>query len=335
MKRIVQMLVSLLLAGTILWWLYRDFPFSTVMETLRYGMNWGWMLFSLLFGIFPQILRGWRWSMTLEPLGEYPSRRNCVYAVFMSFAASLIVPRIGEFSRCVTLKNTDGISFSKSLGTVVTERIVDSLFVLAVLSIIFLLEFPLFMHFFDIIGLGSNLFLHKFTPAGVVVTLTCAAAALVLLFIVLRRFHLHKKFKETFRQVWEGIISLRKVKNLSVYLIETIVIWLCYFLHFYLAFYAFGFTAHLGLEAGILSFCMITVAVLVPTPNGAGPWHFAVKVVLMLFGVTAHDAILFALIVHAMQTLLVVILGLYGYAAIFLHKKHVVASPTNNNPQKY
>ena len=55
-----------------------------------------------------------------------------------------------------------------------------------------------------------------------------------------------------------------------------------------------------------------TFAVIVPTPNGAGPWHFAVITMMMLYGVSATDAGIFALIVHGIQTLLVIILGIYG-----------------------
>ena len=55
-----------------------------------------------------------------------------------------------------------------------------------------------------------------------------------------------------------------------------------------------------------------TFAVIVPTPNGAGPWHFAVITMMMLYGVSATDAGIFALIVHGIQTLLFIILGIYG-----------------------
>ena len=65
---------------------------------------------------------------------------------------------------------------------------------------------------------------------------------------------------------------------------------------------------------------------LVPTPNGAGPWHFAVKTVLMLYGVAGDDGALFALIVHAVQTLLVAALGLYALGAIFIVKSERVKS---------
>ena len=55
-----------------------------------------------------------------------------------------------------------------------------------------------------------------------------------------------------------------------------------------------------------------TFAVSVPTPNGAGPWHFAVITMMMLYGVNATDAGIFALIVHGIQTLLVIVLASTG-----------------------
>ena len=56
-----------------------------------------------------------------------------------------------------------------------------------------------------------------------------------------------------------------------------------------------------------------TFAVIVPTPNGAGPWHFAVITMMVLYGVSSSDAALFALVVHSIQTLLVIALGLWGW----------------------
>lgn len=69
-----------------------------------------------------------------------------------------------------------------------------------------------------------------------------------------------------------------------------------------------------------------TFAVIVPTHNGAGPWHFAVITMMMLYGVNATDAGVFALIVHGIQTLLVIILGIYGW----LHLSFV--NRTKQNP---
>lgn len=85
--------------------------FSRVWEVLDGGMNYWWMLVSLVFGVFSHIFRGWRWKLTLAPLGEYPKTSDCVYAIFVSYAANLVVPRVGEISRCGVLAKYDGTSF--------------------------------------------------------------------------------------------------------------------------------------------------------------------------------------------------------------------------------
>ena len=239
----------------------------------------------------------------------------------MSFAASLIIPRIGEISRCATLKKVEGTSFPVSLGTVVTERIVDSALVLLILLATFICEVPAFLRFFSTIGFTTDAFFEKFSVGGIIISAICLSlimGGLAYIFIRLKTF---KRFQDVFKKFSQGLVSVRQVRNTSLYIFFSISIWLCYFLHFFLAFYAFDFTSHLGIHAGLLAFCMITVAVLVPTPNGAGPWHFAVKVVLMQFGISLSEAILFALIVHALQTLLVIILGIYGYLTLTLSKK--------------
>lgn len=112
--------------------------------------------------------------------------------------------------------------------------------------------------------------------------------------------------------IWEGVMSLKNVKNVPLFVLYTLLIWLCYFYHFYITFYCFQFTEHLSFLAGLVMFVGGTFAVIVPTPNGAGPWHFAVITMMMLYGVNATDAGIFALIVHGIQTLLVIVLGIYG-----------------------
>ena len=121
--------------------------------------------------------------------------------------------------------------------------------------------------------------------------------------------------------MWEGVLSLRKVHNLPLYLFYSLLIWVGYFLHFYIAFFCFDFTSSLSVGAAFLIFCVGTFAVLVPTPNGAGPWHFAVKTMLVLYGVAEPQAVMFALVVHTIQTALVVLLGAFGWARVNYRKK--------------
>ncbi len=305
----------------ILWWMYRGTNWSDFGHYVLHEMNWWWMLLSLAFGILPQMARAWRWKMALEPLGEHPRRTSCTDAIFMSYAASLVIPRVGEVTRCGTLKTSDGVSFTKSLGTVVTERFVDSLLMLLFTGIAFLLQLPMFLRFLKETNTNVGDLLHRFTGTGYIVTFICLVAALIAGVVAIRRFSFFKKGRDMLQDMWEGILSLRKVRNLPLYLFYSVLIWVGYFLHFYIAFFCFDFTAHLSIGAAFLIFCVGTFAVLVPTPNGAGPWHFAVKTMLVLYGVAETQAIMFALTVHTIQTALVVLLGAFGWARINSKRK--------------
>ena len=63
-------------------------------------------------------------------------------------------------------------------------------------------------------------------------------------------------------------------------------------------------------------FAAISLAIIIPTPNGAGPWHFVVISMMTLYGVSEVGASSFALIVHTFQTLGVIALGVYGWMAL-------------------
>lgn len=315
-RDILKVLVPLLLGGGILYWMYRGFNWYEFRKVLQHDVRWSWMVASLPFGILAQMLRGLRWKQMLTPIGERTRVSTSVNAIFLSYAASLVVPRIGEVMRCGVLKRRDGVSFSKSLGTVVTERMVDSLLVVVFSSVILLMQIGVFMLFFHRTGVSLGDLLGRFTWAGYWVTAVCIVMLLVGLWFLARRLTLFSKVAGLAHDLWTGILSLGKVQNLWLFLFYSAAIWVCYFFHFYLTFYCFGFTAHLGLMAGLVSFVVGTIAVIVPTPNGAGPWHFAVKTILVLYGVDGAEAAFYALIVHSIQTALIVLLGLYALVAL-------------------
>lgn len=255
---------------------------------------------------------GWRWRQTLEPLGAYPKRSDCVDAIFISYAANLMLPRVGEVSRCGVLVKYDDVSFSKSLGTVVTERLVDTLCILLITGLTFMAQMPMFLRFFQETGTKIPSLMHLLTSPWFYVSLFSVIGVLVLAYYLMRMLSFFEKVKGVVLNVCEGVMSLRNVKNIPLFVFYTLFIWGCYFYHFYLTFYCFSFTEHLSFQAAMVMFVGGTFAVIVPTPNGAGPWHFAVITMMMLYGVSATDAGIFALIVHGIQTLLVIILGIYG-----------------------
>jgi hypothetical protein len=309
----LKIVLPLVLGGAILYWMYRDFDFSSMAYVLSNEMDWTWMLLSFPFGILAQVVRGYRWRQTLEPLGERPRTATAVYAIFLSYAASLVVPRIGEFTRCAVLKRYDGVSFPKALGTVVTERAIDTLLLAVVIAMALLFGMTMFSTFFQQTGTNLSTIMQRFTTEGYFVTAVCGVAALILLYFLLRRLSIYNKVKATLGGIWQGIISLKDVRNLPLFILLSAAIWVCYFLHYFLTFFCFPFTEHLGVGCAVVTFVVGSIAIIVPTPNGAGPWHFAVKTMLILYGVADDHALFFVLIVHTVQTLLVVALGIWAW----------------------
>ena len=312
-SRLIRIVLPLLLGAFILYWAYRDFDFERAFRVLRHGLRWDWMALSLFFGVWSHVSRGLRWRQTLDPLGVHPRKSHLIDAIYLSYATSLVVPRLGEVSRCGVLSRYDGVPFSKSLGTVVTERMVDALCMLLIAGVTLLLELPVFLIFFHQTGTKIPSLVHLFASPWFYVALFSVVGAVAVLVWMVRALSVFERVRGVVLDVWQGIVSLRQVRNVPLFLFHTVVMWACYFLHFYLTFYCFPFTADLGIQAGLVMFVAGTFAVIVPTPNGAGPWHFAVISMMMLYGVDATDASTFALLVHGVQTLLVVVLGLWGW----------------------
>ena len=313
LKKSLKALLPIVLGVFVLYFVYRDYDFSRLGEVLANQVAWDWMALSLLFGILSHVFRGLRWKQTLQPLGEHPKSSNCINAIFVSYAANLIFPRMGELTRCAVLNKTDGVNFSKALGTVVTERIIDGVCILLITAVTFLLQMSVFMRFISETGTKIPSLIHLVSSPWFYVSLFCVIGVCVLLYYIIKVFGLPRKVRALLLGIWKGILSVRQVDNPPLFVGYTTLIWLSYLLHFYFTFFCFDSSADLGLLAGLVMFVGGTFAVIVPTPNGAGPWHFAVITMMMLYGVSNADAATFALIVHAIQTLLVIVLGIWGW----------------------
>lgn len=323
LRKSLKIAFPLLLGGMILWWMYRDFDWNALWQALNKGMDWTWMWLSMPFGILAQVLRAFRWRQALSPLDEHPRLLTSVNSIFLSYVSSLVIPRVGEVLRCGVLKKYEGTSFTKAIGTVVTERVVDTLVMLVFSSMAVLLQIRVFSIFLSETGVGFEEILGRFSATGYWVTAVCLLVLVVSLFSVAKRLAWFSKTKGVLKNVVDGVLSLREIRHIPLYIMYSVGIWVAYFLHFYLTFFCFSYTSDLGVTAALIAFIVGSFAVLVPTPNGAGPWHFAVKTVLVLYGVSESDGVMFVLIVHTLQTLLVVLLGLYAAGVLaFTRTKH-------------
>ena len=312
----MKIVLPLLIAGGLLYWMYRDFDFAEAKRIFLDEMNIWWLFASLIPITLSHILRGLRWLITLEPLGYRPKTGDSIDSIFIAYAANVLVPRVGEVSRCAVLTKYDKVPFSKALGTLVAERLIDMLLVLLFVCVMLLTQLDVFLSLFAQTGTNETSFAELFSSPKTYITIAAVVVACVVLWLLLKKTRLYAKVKQAVGGFVDGLLSLKTMNRKGLFLLYTIGIWVGYFLEFYLAFFCFPFTAELTVVQGLVIFAAISLAIVIPTPNGAGPWHFVVISMMTLYGVSNTDASSFALIVHTFQTLGVIMLGAYGWVAL-------------------
>ena len=318
LKKTARWLVPLFIAAAILIYMYHDFDFRAVWQILTEETNVWWLFVSLVPILVSHVLRGLRWLQTLEPIGYRPRPINSVLSIYVAYASNILIPRVGEVSRCGVLTKYDGVPFSKALGTLVAERIVDFIIAFSFCSIMLIFQSGKLVAFFDKMGTGDGGMVQIFKSPCFYVAIVAVVGVAVL---VWRLIHRSKNkaatgVARTLDNFVEGFVSLKNVRRLWLFVLYTLLIWTCYYLEFYLCFYAFPFTEALGPSAGAVIFAAISVAIIIPTPNGAGPWHFVVITLLGMYGVLEAQAASFALIVHTFQTVFVLLFGLTAWTLL-------------------
>ncbi|WP_164000855.1 lysylphosphatidylglycerol synthase transmembrane domain-containing protein [Pyxidicoccus caerfyrddinensis] len=132
MKRAVKLLASLLVTFLFMWWAFRDTDWATQVASLK-AANYAWVVpyFGCLLVI--HLLRTLRWGCLLSGLEKVPFRK-LNEASGIGFMMLLVLPfRLGEFARPFLIAQRSSIRRSAAMTSVVLERIVDGLFVAAMM----------------------------------------------------------------------------------------------------------------------------------------------------------------------------------------------------------
>ena len=316
-QKIIQILLPLALGVILLWYLYRNQDLSAMVDVMKKDVNYGILFFSLIFGLLGNMFRGFRWALLIDSLGKRVRRKNTVYSVIGSYAINMALPRVGELWRCGVISKYEKLSFTKALGTLFVDRIMDTVVVGLLTLCLFVFNIKFFTNFF---AENPPAFIAAVSAAISSVWTYIGLAAVVLIvwfvFVKLKHLAIVQKAKSMLGNVWEGFKSLWKIERKKMFIVQTLAIWVCYFLYFYITFFAFDFTKDLGIRIGLIAFAMSSIGVAVPVQGGIGVWHFMVISTFVAFGVDSTDAGAFAFLVFAIQTLWVVIVGLFGIAAL-------------------
>jgi uncharacterized protein (TIRG00374 family) len=277
--------------------------------------NKWWLLAMSLVGGVSHLMRAERWRMLLVPSGNKVGLGNSFLSLLIGYLVNLAVPRGGEISRCYNLYKLEGTPVEVSFGTVVIERIVDVLCLLAAIVLAFLFEWKSLVSFIGSLGIGSSTSTGFSLPwwiiAGIVGLIALAVAA-----YLLRKNERLIKLVTGFR---DGLLSIFRLEKKWLFIFYSIAIWCLYFMMSYSVIQAFDTTAHLGFEAVLTLFALGAIAMAAPLPGGAGSYHTIVPAgLVMLYNINRPDAVAFVFIFHAWQTLNFIVLGFVSLIISYL-----------------
>lgn len=320
LNNLIKVVLPLGLGIAIIYYLISKIDPSQLWEILK-DANWGILLFSLLFGLLGNTIRGYRWALFITPLGYSPKISNLNYAIYGGYAVNFALPRAGEIWRCGVIAKEDNIPFSKLFGTMILDRIFDTITVAIISLVAFLFNMQFFLTQLEQNQTTFNTISSIFKSPLLYLAI---GAAIITTYIVFRFFKenvIVRKIKGFLSSIASDLKAIWKMNTKGRVLLYTIGIWGSYFCYFYITFFAFDFTADLGITAGLIAFALSSISMGVPSNGGLGPWQIAVIASLSLYGVDKLHATAFATGVFAVQSIWVIICGLFGIAMLALKKQ--------------
>jgi glycosyltransferase 2 family protein len=315
--------------GIILFWLaIKGLDLKLIFREIK-NANYFWILLSFVPAIISFFSRGIRWNILIESLGYKTNTYTTTYAVIIGYFANYAVPRIGEITRCGIISKKNNIPLNALIGTVIVERVFDMicLLILTVLVVIFQIGF-----------LGSFMnnkiflpLLSKFSAySNLLIIITIIFVVFLTLVVVffkrysqkLMKYKIYVKMYNLFKGFWDGIKSIKKIKHKKAFFFQTFLLWMMYLLMVYIAFFAIDGTSNLTIISALTLLVITTFGFVAPVPGGIGAYHWIMITTLIeLYGVASEQAASFAVIAHASQMLLVIVVGLICFGFLFFLKK--------------
>ena len=273
------------------------------------------------------LFRALRWQMLIEPLGHRAGLGTSFWSIILGYFANLGLPRMGEVVRAGALSRNEGVPMEKVMGTLVVDRLMDVVCLAFVVGIAFLLEGGTLWHFLEqqrgaagTTGGAKNYWIWGVLGAGVL--------GLVFAYVFRNRLlalPIAQKALGILQGFWEGLRSVLRLRNPTLFVAYSIGIWLMFYLQCLFNLKAFGPTADLGASAALMVFVFGTLGFVIPSPGGMGTFHALCMAGLALYGVAGSDAFSYANIAFfSIQIFYNIVGGLVALVVLPFYRRRVL-----------
>lgn len=327
MGYLVRWLLPMALTVILVSYMFRKVNFSEMMDIVRHGVDYWWILCAMGISVLSHVFRALRWRIQLRSLGINAPVMALCCSIFGCYALNLVFPRLGEVWRCTYIAGREKAPFTTVLGSMVADRLSDTICVILLTILAFIVATPAINAFLTKYPVGQGLLATASSPRF---WIAVVGGCLVIwaIFRLGSNFGPVKKIENWGKETWKGFAVVTRMKGKWAFLLYSIAIWGCYYIQLYVAFFAFPFTRELcsqpglafGLTPCLVAFVLSSIGMAIPSNGGLGPWNIAVMFGLAIYGISTPDGTAFSMLQWSGQTVMLILLGIFTMLYISLDK---------------
>ena len=319
-KKVVNYLIIIGVISFLLWFSLSNIKVAEGESKIDFLLNtWSsadkfYLFLSAFFVVLSHFIRGLRWKLLLTSMGYITKTIDNFYSVMIGYFINLVIPRGGEVSRCYNMYKLNDVPTEVSIGSVIAERLIDLLFLIAFICAAFLIEWDNLIYFLGTLDIqdsfnSGNLLL----PIVILVVLGILFLVIVKLLINSENekiVAIRNKFKGIIEGIKKGFLSVVSLEEKKTFIFYSLTIWVLYYAMTMSVIHAFPETQHLGLTAAVSIFAIGGIAMAIPLPGGAGSYHTLVPLgLVLLYSLEESQAVAFTFIYHGWQTFVIIVFG--------------------------
>ena len=271
--------------------------------------------------IFSIAIRAERWQLLLEPI-KVISFRPLFSSVMIGYFGNAVMPfRFGELLRAYSIGSMKNIDISAAFGTILLERLLD------MLGLVFTMF--IFSWFYPFEHGGRN--------AMVFISLSSILVFCFIIWLGTRQSQIIPNLKKLsmfdkpflqklltiINNIVDGLTSIKDTKHVGQIILHTIFMWVVYFFVTYSVILATNISID-WVGVGIILISTSLALAIPAAPGGVGTYHAAaVYILTSYFFVDRVESQAFAVILHAVGFLPLLLIGFLFFIRSSLHFKDV------------
>jgi uncharacterized protein (TIRG00374 family) len=303
-----------------IWILVHSVDVAAALDVLRTASPM-WIAVMFVTATFDVVARGARWRALLAPIAPLPYRRVLGYTYIGYLANNVLPARLGELYRSHALGEGEGLSRTTVLGTVVVERVVDTVMVVAIaaLAVVVLsargimtsavllgLAFVTLL----VIGLGLGIAAHRLPGADRVAAMVAHRPRLI----------------ELARRLRAGLAVAGRPGTMALALVFSALAWAASTGTFLAAGQAVGIELTIA-QAALLTSGVALVTIVPSGPGYLGTFELTVVGIASGFGIPRDAAFAMGLLVHLVILLTTSVGGVIALLALRRRREAAQTAP--------